>query len=274
VKIRVVDSKTITAICAISLYASRILLRGILIQWSSGWRVQLVDWRCVVRKYKYDWRARGDLCSQCTMRRCPQDVYPPRTCESCESHDPMTHGFWKGYFDMVLRQEQWEKDVPYGVRGLGRVEDSSTFRLYASNILLTTELLGLVGREYCLFVDELVSLCKVHGRMITVKVDSGPCRCDGRAVMYSKVGYCNPCEILLRAAICVDGPRLRWIMAHEMVHHEQYYSGRLKYDGGRAVWLGKHMPHVLPHDDRPWEIEANKRADALVKEVDVAEQVA
>jgi len=49
VKIRVVDSKTITAICAISLYASRILLRGILIQWSSGWRVQLVDWRCDVK---------------------------------------------------------------------------------------------------------------------------------------------------------------------------------------------------------------------------------
>ena len=86
-KIRVVDSKTITAICAISLYASRILLRGILIQWSSGWRVQLVDWRCVVRKYKYDWRARGDL-----------SVYPPRT---CESHDPMTHGFCKVHGRMI-----------------------------------------------------------------------------------------------------------------------------------------------------------------------------
>ena len=40
-----------------------------------------------MRKYKYDWRARGDL-----------SVYPPRT---CESHDPMTHGFCKVHGRMI-----------------------------------------------------------------------------------------------------------------------------------------------------------------------------
>jgi hypothetical protein len=59
------------------------------------------------------------------------------------------------------------------------------------------------------------------------------------------------------------------ILAHELIHLEQYDSGRLRViKNGVVIWEGKEMNVLdIPYNDRPWEREAFKRQDDLEKKL-------
>jgi predicted metallopeptidase len=59
------------------------------------------------------------------------------------------------------------------------------------------------------------------------------------------------------------------IISHELIHLEQYDSGRLRVIGnGVVIWEGKEINVLdIPYNDRPWEREAFKRQDDLEKKL-------
>jgi predicted metallopeptidase len=59
------------------------------------------------------------------------------------------------------------------------------------------------------------------------------------------------------------------IISHELIHLEQYDSGRLRVIGnGVVIWEGKEINVLdIPYNDRPWEVEAFKRQDDLEKKL-------
>lgn len=59
------------------------------------------------------------------------------------------------------------------------------------------------------------------------------------------------------------------IMSHELIHLEQYDSGRLRVIGsGLIIWEGKEMNVLdMPYNERPWEKEAFRRQDDLEKKL-------
>ncbi len=61
---------------------------------------------------------------------------------------------------------------------------------------------------------------------------------------------------------------LKEILAHEMAHLSQYVSGRLQMDvlSGRCWWEGKEYGNDVPYNERPWEQEAFKVQERLLKE--------
>lgn len=59
------------------------------------------------------------------------------------------------------------------------------------------------------------------------------------------------------------------IISHELIHLQQYNSGRLRVIGsGVVMWEGKEIIVLnIPYNDRPWEREAFKRQDDLEKKL-------
>jgi len=57
------------------------------------------------------------------------------------------------------------------------------------------------------------------------------------------------------------------ILAHEMVHLNQYITGRLNMNmtTGAAVWKGEIYAAAYPYEKRPWEKEAFKEQKRLLK---------
>jgi len=47
---------------------------------------------------------------------------------------------------------------------------------------------------------------------------------------------------------------------HEMVHIDQYVTGRLVRAHGKAYWRGQEISDDVPYLERPWEIEAEQMA--------------
>jgi len=47
---------------------------------------------------------------------------------------------------------------------------------------------------------------------------------------------------------------------HEMVHIDQYVTGRLVRSHGKAYWRGQEVSDDVPYLERPWEIEAEQMA--------------
>lgn len=47
---------------------------------------------------------------------------------------------------------------------------------------------------------------------------------------------------------------------HEMVHIDQYVTGRLVRESGKAFWRGQEIPNTVPYLELPWEIEAEEMA--------------
>jgi predicted metallopeptidase len=47
-------------------------------------------------------------------------------------------------------------------------------------------------------------------------------------------------------------------LSHELIHLQQYYSGKLRViEAGVVMWNGKEINVLdIPYNDRPWEIEA------------------
>ena len=60
------------------------------------------------------------------------------------------------------------------------------------------------------------------------------------------------------------------ILAHELIHLEQYRSGKLKKVGiGSVEWNGEHIEDIttIPYDKREWEKEAFLKGRELEKEI-------
>ena len=59
------------------------------------------------------------------------------------------------------------------------------------------------------------------------------------------------------------------IISHELIHLEQYDSGRLRVIGsGVVIWEGKEIIVLdIPYNERPWEKEAFRRQDDLEKKL-------
>lgn len=59
------------------------------------------------------------------------------------------------------------------------------------------------------------------------------------------------------------------IISHELIHLEQYDSGRLRViESGVVLWEGKEMNVLdIPYNERPWEKEAFRRQDDLEKKI-------
>lgn len=59
------------------------------------------------------------------------------------------------------------------------------------------------------------------------------------------------------------------VLSHELIHLQQYRSGRLKLLGNKKIlWEGiEFIPSNLPYDQRPWEIEAHAMDDKIEKQI-------
>ncbi len=56
---------------------------------------------------------------------------------------------------------------------------------------------------------------------------------------------------------------------HEMVHIDQYVTGRLVRSHGKAFWRGQEISDDVPYLERPWEIEAEQMALEMAEWWDV-----
>jgi general stress protein CsbA len=59
------------------------------------------------------------------------------------------------------------------------------------------------------------------------------------------------------------------ILAHEIIHIQQYSSGDLKYEKGLMTWMGNTTDlNSQPYEMRPWENDAFDRARALSNNIE------
>lgn len=59
------------------------------------------------------------------------------------------------------------------------------------------------------------------------------------------------------------------ILAHEIIHIQQYTSGDLKYENGLVTWMGNTTElNSQPYEMRPWENDAFDRARALSNNIE------
>lgn len=59
------------------------------------------------------------------------------------------------------------------------------------------------------------------------------------------------------------------LVIHEIWHVKQMEDGRLRANTEYtvAVWKGVHFPMTIPHDKRPWEIEARKMEEKYLNQI-------
>jgi hypothetical protein len=62
---------------------------------------------------------------------------------------------------------------------------------------------------------------------------------------------------------------IRWL-AHELIHLEQYQTGRLRFENGHAIYEGRNYgyPEALRYEERPWEAEAIHRSRVLQRSIE------
>ena len=92
---------------------------------------------------------------------------------------------------------------------------------------------------------------KKHNKVIVIDID----------FLNTKGGGCveverGQFEIEINKRYCEK--TIEKILIHEMIHVEQYVSGRLT----QTQWMGKPQPQV-PYMEQPWEIEAYKLESEL-----------
>jgi hypothetical protein len=56
-------------------------------------------------------------------------------------------------------------------------------------------------------------------------------------------------------------------IAHELIHLEQRYSGKLYIDDKIVKWMGIEYDPKLPYAERPWEIDAYRRENILTDQI-------
>ena len=54
-------------------------------------------------------------------------------------------------------------------------------------------------------------------------------------------------------------------LAHEMIHAEQFMTGKLNYEDDEILWMGKPYPKWIPYWFRAWERDARSRGNKLAK---------
>ena len=85
----------------------------------------------------------------------------------------------------------------------------------------------------------------------------------------STFGHFKNDEMCVELSCRVTVARALTILAHELVHGEQYYQGRLKqiYDGTEMVWMGRKSNNrgttYAAYREQPWEVEAFAREPEL-----------
>lgn len=58
------------------------------------------------------------------------------------------------------------------------------------------------------------------------------------------------------------------VLSHELIHLQQYHTGRLKYGNDTVTWDGeKFGKDEIPYKFRPWEIDAEESGNKLSKEL-------
>ena len=57
------------------------------------------------------------------------------------------------------------------------------------------------------------------------------------------------------------------VICHEAVHISQYAGGRLEIDKGKAIWNGKEYGKEVNYYARPWEREAYKMDNKILKAI-------
>ena len=111
-------------------------------------------------------------------------------------------------------------------------------------------------RNYLNFSKDVkVRITPLRGR------DNGRCSGNGVIELDCKLGWSKALEVL----------------AHELVHAEQYHQGRLKHKMSRGrwrpFWMGSSAfskgTTYQAYRKQPWEIEAWGRQEELAKKVDV-----
>ena len=73
--------------------------------------------------------------------------------------------------------------------------------------------------------------------------------------------------ILFRINDCVKPEEYNLLIAHEMIHAYQFYTGQLiRHDRYTYTWQGVRFEkvHRIHHHKRPWEIEAMEQAEYLL----------
>lgn len=85
-----------------------------------------------------------------------------------------------------------------------------------------------------------------------------------QALLY-KSGLAHVYSLIIRSR--TSARKLEEIIFHESVHLLQYESGRLDVDPitGWAKWEGQHYDARTPYRNRPWEKEAFRGQDTLMK---------
>lgn len=58
------------------------------------------------------------------------------------------------------------------------------------------------------------------------------------------------------------------VLSHELIHLQQYHTGKIKYNNDTVTWNGKKFGREeIPYKFRPWEIEAEDLGYELSKEL-------
>lgn len=121
------------------------------------------------------------------------------------------------------------------------------------------------------FVDEIMP--RKRRLYISIKID------NSLLAEHNMVGSCEPVDEVLnkrhyKFAIhlektLTDDEMLR-TLAHEIVHVKQFTSGQMvscRFNEDITFWNGKkYDENKTPYDKHPWEIDANKTADKLIKQ--------
>ena len=53
------------------------------------------------------------------------------------------------------------------------------------------------------------------------------------------------------------------ILAHEFVHAEQFFTGKIELRNSKTYWKEKPISLLYPYYLKPWEVDARERGDAL-----------
>lgn len=58
------------------------------------------------------------------------------------------------------------------------------------------------------------------------------------------------------------------VVAHEIIHLQQYYYGKLRMDGGQILWGGIPINYKnISYESRPWEMEAFEKQERLADRI-------
>lgn len=86
---------------------------------------------------------------------------------------------------------------------------------------------------------------------------------DLKAAMYGKENL-----FLFSVAKSLEKYEAISVVAHEIIHLEQFYSGQLIHSNGKFLWEGKPIDYKnITYETRPWEMEAFDKQAPLGRKI-------